>query len=49
MEEKTGKSKQKSRGVGQVIERGAGKYLVRIFIGSRHGRVSEDSGLSVVR
>lgn len=35
MEEKTGKSKQKSRRVGQVLERGVNKWLIRIFRGYR--------------
>src|SRR5262249_6638218 len=33
MEEKTGKSKNESRSVGQVIERGDDKFLIRIFLG----------------
>lgn len=33
MEEKTGKSKNESRGVGQVIERGDDKFQIRIFLG----------------
>jgi len=33
MEEKTRKSNKKSRGVGQIIERGPDKFLIRIFLG----------------